>query len=89
MRFSSALSSIRTAGREKYHVFGLRRKSTFRAGMPRPRRLAVFQGVSPPALDTGKDFNSINGVRHKRMTRLTPSPSLCSYGPVEMGAAPA
>ncbi len=48
----------------------------------------LLQAVSPAALYAGKDFNSINGVRHRRMTRLTPSPSLCSYGPVEMGAAP-
>ena len=47
----------------------------------------LVQRVAPAALDAGKNFHSIN-IRHSRMTRLTPSPSLCSYGPVEMGAAP-
>ena len=48
----------------------------------------LLQRVSPAALDSREDFNSINCIRHRRITRLTPSPSLCSYGPVEMGAAP-
>src|SRR5271170_2710061 len=38
----------------------------------------LIQRVTPPTLDAGKNFDSIN-IRHSRMTRLTPSPSLCSY----------
>jgi len=52
-------------------------------------RQLLLHGISTSALHAGEDFNSINCVRHRRITRLTPSPSLCSYGPVEMGAAPA
>lgn len=41
-------------------------------------RQLLIQRVTPPTLDAGKNFDSIN-IRHSRMTRLTPSPSLCSY----------
>ena len=57
-------------------------------GCLRHRSQLLLQRVSPAPLDSCEDFNSIDCVRHRRMTRLTPSPSLCSYGPVEMGAAP-
>ena len=59
-----------------------------RLGGLRHRSQLLLQRVSPAALDSCEDFNSINCIRHRRITRLTPSPSLCSYGPVEMGAAP-
>ena len=54
----------------------------------RHRRQLLPQRISTPALHSREHFNSINSIRHRRITRLTPSPSLCSYGPVEMGAAP-
>ena len=41
-------------------------------------RQLLIQRVTPPTLDAGKNFDSIN-TGHSRMTRLTPSPSLCSY----------
>jgi len=41
-------------------------------------RQLLVQRVPPATLDAGKNFDSIN-IRHSRMTRLTPSPSLCSY----------
>lgn len=41
-------------------------------------RQLLIQRVTPATLDAGKNFDSIN-IRHSRMTRLTPSPSLCSY----------
>ena len=51
----------------------------------------LVQRVTPSTLDAGKNFDSIN-IRHSRMTRLTPSPSLCSYVRSKRGllhAAPA
>jgi hypothetical protein len=54
----------------------------------RHRCQLLLQRISTPALHSREHFNSINSIRHRRITRLTPSPSLCSYGPVEMGAAP-
>ena len=41
-------------------------------------RQLLVQRVTPATLDAGKNFDSIN-TRHSRMTRLTPSSSLCSY----------
>ena len=41
-------------------------------------RQLLVQRVTSPTLDARKNFDSIN-TRHSRMTRLTPSPSLCSY----------
>ena len=40
----------------------------------------LIRRVFTTALDTGKDFYSINIVRHSRTTRLTPSSYLCGYG---------
>jgi Alpha-glutamyl/putrescinyl thymine pyrophosphorylase clade 2 len=45
-------------------------------------------GISAPALDPGKHFNSISIVRHGRNTRRTPSPYLLRLCPVQIGAAP-
>jgi hypothetical protein len=56
-------------------------------GCLRYRGQLVLQRVKPAALDSCEDLNPINCVRHRHMTRITPTPSLCSYGPVEMGAA--
>ena len=55
----------------------------------RQNRQLLVQRVTPATLDARKNFDSIN-IRHSRMTRLTPSPSLCSYvrfkwGPLQPG----
>jgi hypothetical protein len=47
------------------------------AGLGQYRQLLV-QRVTAATLNAGKNFDSIN-TRHSRMTRLTPSSSLCSY----------
>jgi len=39
----------------------------------------LIRRILTAALDTGKDFYSINIVRHSRTTRLTPSSYLCGY----------
>ncbi len=49
-------------------------------------RQLLIQRVTPATLDAGKNFDSIN-IRHSRMTRLTPSPSLCSYVRCKWGLA--
>lgn len=51
----------------------------------------LVQRVTPATLNAGKNFDSIN-TRHSRMTRLTPSSSLCSYvrlkwGPLQLATA--
>jgi hypothetical protein len=48
----------------------------------------LIRRVLTTALDTGKDFYSINTVRHSRTTRLTPSSYLYRLCPVQIGAAP-
>lgn len=54
----------------------------------------LIRGISTPALDAGKHFNTLRIVRHSRITRLTPSLSLCSYvrskrGPLQIFPRPA
>ena len=51
-------------------------------------RHLLLCGISTPALDPGKHFNSINTVRHSRKTRRTPSSYLMRLCPVQIGAAP-
>ena len=51
-------------------------------------RHLLLCGISAPALDPGKHFNSINTVRHSRNTRRMPSPYLRRLCPVQIGAAP-
>ena len=48
------------------------------------RQLLVHRPASP-ALDLRKDFDSINTARHSRITRRTPSASLCSYVRLKWG----
>jgi len=48
----------------------------------------LIRRVPAPALDAGKDFYSINTVRHSRKTRRTPSSYLMRLCPVQIGAAP-
>lgn len=67
---------------------GHKRNRHSRLGGFRHRRQLLLYRISTSALYAGEHLNSINCVRHSRITRRTPSPSLCSYGPVEMGAAP-
>lgn len=48
-------------------------------GRLRQHRQLLIQRITPTALDPREHFDSINTIGHSRMTRLTPSPSLCSY----------
>src|SRR5215475_4206772 len=51
------------------------------AGLGRLRqdRQLLVHGPASPALDLREDFDSVNTARHSRITRRTPSSSLCSY----------
>jgi hypothetical protein len=45
----------------------------------------LLHRVTPASLDPGEDLNSICCIRHSRITRRTPSPSLCSYVRLKWG----
>jgi len=45
----------------------------------RQDRQLLIHRPAAPALDLREDFDSINAARHSRITRRTPSSSLCSY----------
>lgn len=51
-------------------------------------RQLLIQRIPTAALDRTQHFNSIATVRHRRMTKLTPSSQVTQLCPVEMGAAP-
>jgi hypothetical protein len=63
------------------------------AGRPDAARLGCFgkdrqfliHRPASPALDLREDFDSINTARHSRITRRTPSASLCSYVRLKWG----
>jgi len=48
------------------------------ACLRKDRQLLIHRPAAP-ALDLGEDFDSVNTARHSRITRRTPSASLCSY----------
>src|SRR5215469_13054706 len=53
-------------------------------GFGQDRQLLIHRPASP-ALDLREDFDSINTARHSRITRHTPSASLCSYVRLKWG----
>ena len=53
-------------------------------GFGQDRQFLIHRPASP-ALDLREDFDSINTARHSRITRRTPSASLCSYVRLKWG----
>src|SRR5215468_6765836 len=59
----------------------------------RQDRQLLIHRPAASALDLREDFNSVNTARHSRITRRTPSSSLCSYvrfkwGPLQISIRP-
>jgi hypothetical protein len=57
------------------------------AGLARLRqdRQLLIHRPATSALDLREDFDSVNIARHSRITRRTPSASLCSYVRFKLG----
>ncbi len=46
--------------------------SSVRPAGPFPRQYSADGGIAPTAVVAGDDFNTLNGLRHRRMPRLKP-----------------